>query len=206
MKYKVLNGLMLFVIVMASVPVHITKAAPVVSQAEKSVFEIIPDLFLSGTEEEYDSMTFHELMLPADRKDTGILIALPVTGKGRVHYYIGVTTVESADIIKPEIFEDAAGTIPVKNQYESNEVYDYFYNFDVTKEETYYIKLTAPKYEGSEDLPLKFSAQYYSGQDRTLEPDVQSLPKTGEESKLYLYFGGAALCAGVLLILKYKRS
>jgi hypothetical protein len=164
---------LVFGLLLSALPLSIATAQVPVKE-EIGYYTISPDLCPSGTEEELDDVTFHSIILPVELKSKGITIALPVPGKGRIHFNLGVDTVDSADMLKPEIFEDAEGTIPVKSQYESDEGYQYFYNFDTSRKETYYVKLTAPDYMGSEDLPINFSAQFYDGADRSLTEGIQA--------------------------------
>lgn len=151
-----------------------TAAAQIPVKENIDFYNIAPDLCPSGTEEELDKMTFHSVLLPEELKDNGITIALSVPGKGRIHYSVGVDSVYSAAVIRPEVSEDAEGEVPVINRYESDEVYDYYYNFDTSKKGTYYVKLTAPDDAGTEDISIRFSAQFYSGADRNLVEGVQA--------------------------------
>lgn len=147
-------------------------------------YEINPDLLLTGTNEEYEQTTFHRLNLPYEKKDEGIVVAIPAPNKGRIHYYLGVD-IDSAKIIKPEVYTDIELTSPLTNRYESDEVYDYYYNFNVPQEGICYLKLTAPEYNMEEDLSIRFSVQFYSGADRKLTENVQVFNAVIDEIPTY---------------------
>ncbi len=159
-----------------------TAAAQIPVKENIDQYDITPDVCPTGTEEEYNDVTFHPLLLPVELTDSGITIALSVPGKGRVHYSLGVDTIDSASIIKTEVYEDSDGRVPVKNRYESDEVYDYSYNFDTSGKGTYYLKLTAPNYNGEEDVPIRFSARFYDGADRSLTEGVQAFCAVTEDT------------------------